>query len=933
MNMSSKLVYPDKENAKNTVLRFKEINGSIPKSSEKILSLISSHSRFLGNAIINSPEILESLKNKKSLEKKKTFSVYKKSIKKAVDSCKNSKELDKKLRKFKYKELSRIIYREILGFSEFRHILEELSDLASSIVEVALDFHRSKLEVDNKFDFVVLGMGKLGGRLLNLSSDIDLVYLFDNDDGGDTVFKLAENLTKSLSSITEDGFLYRVDLGLRPGGSKSTIAVPIEGAIEHYSYWGDTWERAALIQARPVAGDLELGKYFLNEIEDFIYRRSLDFASIEDLKDMKVKLNRLQKKGDVKLGRGGIREVEFFVQALQLVNGGAVKELRNLNAVDALKVLFKTNLITKDVKFELISNYFFLRKVEHSIQLYDEIQTHKLPTDLQALERLSARLGFSSVGEFEEEYKKVTDVVTKNYENLFYDANKVIDEEGKEFWQLADFLTVGDIEEDEAIEGLKKLGFKSPNQAIDIMYLLLNTRRGGLTEKGKVLRRRIIPAFLSKIVTSHDPDLALVNFERFISTIGFKTSIYSVLCENPEIINVLAKLFTRSGFLSNFLIRYPEYLDTIILKDVRREYESKEEMIEALLEDVNSEENFEDKLNTLRRFKNVESLKLCFRDLNEEVGAEYVGQYLSFIAKSIMEVGLILAKETIKVTKKEKTKLDNMMILGLGKLGGGEMSYSSDLDIIFIYEGDDHELFSRFGQRFISNLSVPTVDGYCYKIDMGLRPSGNAGALVTSFSSFKDYHENSAQLWERQSLIRAIPAAGSQQLGTKVMKIINNFVYERPLENNFHEEIYRIRARMENELAKESKEKVNIKTGKGGLVDVEFLVQMLQLKHGGKYSQLRHTNTLRSLKELFDLNLINKNDFDILKDGYLFLKKLENLLRLLNDRSINDMKNSDFDKIASEFGDEYDSKSLRKRYNRITNDIRKVYNTYFLEVK
>lgn len=929
--MSSKPIFPDKDNSINTASRFKEINGKISKTKEKILSLISSHSRFLGNSIINTPEILDTLTNKKSLEKKKTFSAYKRSLVPIVNSCKKSSELDKELRKFKYKELAKIIYREILELAEFRKTLEELSDLASAIVETALDFHRKNLGDCEKFDFVVLGMGKLGGRLLNLSSDIDLIYLFDDKKDGDEVFKLSENLTKTLSSITEDGFLYRVDLGLRPGGSKSTIAVSIEGAVEHYSYWGDTWERAALLQARPIAGDLSLGNYFLSEIEDFIYKRSLDYASIEDLKDMKIKLNKLHKKGDVKLGRGGIREIEFFVQALQLVNAGAIKELRSLNTVDALKALYKANLITKDVKHELIESYFFLRKVEHSIQLYDELQTHKLPTNEDSLMRLSTRLGFSSINKFEQEFKRVTDVVTKNYDQLFYDANKIIEEEGKEFWQLADFLTVGDVQENEVVEGLKNIGFKSPSEAMEIMYLLLNTRRGGLTEKGKVLRRKIIPAFLTKIIKTHDPDLALVSFERFISTIGFKTSIYSVLCENPEIIDVLAKLFARSGFLSNFLIKYPEYLDAIILKDVRKEYESKEDMIEALRNDVDSEDNFEDKLNALRRFKNVESLKLCFRDLNEEIGAEYVGKYLSFIAKSIMEVGLDLAKDSMKASKSRKAKLNKMCILGLGKLGGGEMSYSSDLDIIFIYEGDDHELFSKFGQRFISNLSVSTADGYCYKIDLGLRPSGNAGALVTSFDSFEDYHENSAELWERQSLIRAIPAAGNMKLGKKVMEVINTFVYEKPLPEDFYNEIYRIRGRMEAELAKEDDKKVNIKTGKGGLVDVEFLVQMLQLKYGKEHKELRITNTLKSLKTLYDLKLISEKDFDALNNGYLFLKKLENLLRLLNDRSINDIKKSDFNKIASEFGDDYDEVSLKKRYNRITNEIRKVYNSYFLE--
>ncbi|MGH7885249.1 MAG: bifunctional [glutamate--ammonia ligase]-adenylyl-L-tyrosine phosphorylase/[glutamate--ammonia-ligase] adenylyltransferase [Thermodesulfobacteriota bacterium] len=929
--MSKIPVYPDIESAKNTVLRFREINGSIPKTQEGILLIISSHSRFLGNSIIKSPDILKVLTNKKLLEKKKTFSVYKKSLLSVIKGCSDCDDLDKRLRKFKYKELARIIYREILGLSEFRHTLEELSDLASSIVETVLNYHRTKLDDSNEFDFLVLGMGKLGGRLLNLSSDIDLIYLFDNENLGDSVFKLAENVTRSLSTITEDGFLYRVDLGLRPGGSRSTIAVSVEGAVEHYYYWGDTWERAALLQARPIAGDTKLGTRYLKEIEDFVYRKSLDYASIEDLKDMKIKLNRLQKKRDVKLGRGGIREIEFFAQALQLVNGGAIKELRSLNTIDALKAMYKTNLITEDVKYELIDSYFFLRKVEHSIQLFDELQTHKLPSDDSALRRLSLRLGFNNINDFELEYKKFTGLVTKNYEHLFYDANKTIYEVGREFWQLADFLTVGDVGEDEAIDNLEKMGFKYPSEAMEIISLLLDTRRGGLTEKGKVLRRKIVPAFLSKIIKTHNPDQALISFERFISSIGFRTSIYSVLCENPAIIDILAKLFSRSGFLSSFLIRYPEYLDTIVLKNVRREYKDKEEMILALKDFIDLEDDFEDKLNTLRRFKNVESLKLCFRDLNEEVDLEYVGKYLSLIAKSVMECGLGLARDYMKVSKAEKIKLKNMLILGLGKLGGGEMSYNSDLDIIFIYEGEDHELFSKFGQRFISNLSVPTSDGYCYKIDLGLRPSGNAGALVTSFESFKEYHKSSAQIWERQSLIKAFPSAGNKELGKKVMKVINKFVYERKLDENFYEEIYRIRGRMENELAKESSEKVNIKTGKGGLVDIEFLVQMLQLRHGRKYSELRLTNTIESLNKLFELKLVSEKDFNILNGGYLFLKKLENLLRLLNNRSINDMKSSDFDKIASEFGEGFNANSLKKRYDRITSGIRKVYNSYFLE--
>ncbi|NIP29199.1 MAG: bifunctional [glutamate--ammonia ligase]-adenylyl-L-tyrosine phosphorylase/[glutamate--ammonia-ligase] adenylyltransferase, partial [Candidatus Dadabacteria bacterium] len=900
------------------------------KEHERILSIMSSHSRFLGDSIISNPGILKSLSNNKSLGRKKTYSNYLKSVLTIVNNTDEVDEFAKKLRKLKYKELSRIIYREINELSDFRHTMEEISDLASAFVNGVLEFHRGRMEDIEELEFVILGMGKLGGRLLNLSSDIDLIYLFNNEDESGSVFKLAEQITKTISSITEDRFLYRVDLGLRPGGNKSTIAVHVEGAIEHYYYWGETWERAVFIKARPIAGDIALGDYFLNEINSFVYKKSLDYTSIEDLKDMKIKINRLQKKRDVKLGSGGIRELEFFVQALQLVNAGELRELQGLNTLDALNMMTKLKLIDSQVRDELSECYMFLRKVEHSIQLFEEQQTHKIPSDELSLARLSKRLGFRTIEKFENEYQKISKVVSKNYGNLFYDSTKIVEEKSREFWELADFLTSGDIGEEETIKSLGNLGFKSPDRAIDIMSSLLDPKRGGLTEKGRIIRRKVIPAFLSEIIKSHNPDEALVNLERFVSDIGLRSSIYSVLSENPEIIKLLSKLFSRSGMLSSFLIKYPEYLDAIILKDVTSEYETLEEMIEVLNESVRIEKDFEDKLNALRRFRHVESLKLCFRDLNEEVDPVYVGKYLSRVAKAVMEVGLAMAKKSMKLNKKEKAVIDNIVIIGLGKLGGGEMSYNSDLDIIFIYEGNNHELFSKLGQRFISNLSVPTGDGYCYKIDLDLRPSGNAGALVTSFSSFRDYHKSSAQLWERQSLIRAVVAAGNKELGSKVLKVIDKFVYDRDLEQDFHKEIFNIRSRIENELAKENKKKVNLKTGKGGLIDIEFLVQMLQLKFGSKHKELRVRNTIESLYLLKELNLISKIDFNTLHDGYMFLKKLENLLRLLHDRSINDIKEDDFDKLAVEYGFEDDVNLLRSRYEKITDGIRKTYNKYFL---
>ena len=923
-------VLPNPDNASNVLERYIETHKRISSKKKDILNILSSYSCFLGRVILTDPFILDYLSQSKNIKSKKTSKQFLKETDLIRTDSASGEILGSKLRQYKYREFSRIIYRDIMGLSPFGDIMEELSDLASATVESAYRFYSEELDIKTYGEFVVLGMGKLGGRELNLSSDIDLIYLYRDKGDPEPFFKLAERITKTLSAVTEDGFLYRVDLALRPGGSKSTVAVPIDGAVEHYFYWGDSWERAAMIKARPIAGCLELGEEFIGEIEPFVYKKFLDYNSIEDLKDMKTKLDKLQKKRDVKLGKGGIREIEFFIQALQLVNGGEVKDLRERNSLRALKKLRRLNIIDEEVFESLTSSYLFLREVEHSIQLVEERQTHKIPTSAEDLEILGKRCGLKGKEEFEELYSENTSSVSSIYKGLFFDPSQKTQEFGKEFWEIADFLTVGNIEEAEAVENLRELGFKNPESAIDLFSKLLDPRMGALTQDGRLTTKKVIPAFLGEILKSSDPDAALVNLERFISGIGWRSSIYAILLENPDIIKLLAKLFSTSGFLSNFLIRHPEYLDVITLRDVRVEYASKEDMLEGLQSNMKDARDYEDKLDTIRRFRHVETLKICLRDLNGEVDPFYVGKYLSLVAEAILEVGLELAWDLVKGNNKGKNKKMRMLILGMGKLGGREMSYNSDLDVIFIYEGNDHEFYSKLGQKVISVLSVPTGEGFAYKIDMGLRPSGRAGALVTSFDSFKKYHEDSAQIWERQALIRAAPAAGNLELGAKVQKSVKHFVYEESFPKDFYKEIHRLRSRMEKELAKETVNKLNIKTGKGGTVDIEFLVQMLQLKYGGEYPDVRVQNTMDALFALRSSGLMEDGEFEILKEGLFFLKKMENLLRLLHDRSINELYESDFQKLASELDMKNEGQKLKEEYISKTNKVREIYDKYFL---
>jgi len=922
-------IFPDTVNADLALERYSEINGRTGKKEKEILYLLSSHSRFAGRAALSDPGMIASITSANFLKKKKELNDYNQDLIDIINNSEGEEDFGSRLRIYKYREFARILYKDISLKTDFISILEELSDLAESIINAVCVYFEKSLDTKKHGSFFILAMGKLGGRLLNLSSDVDLIYVFSQKKETDCFFKLAEKITRSISSVTDQGFLYRVDLGLRPGGNKSTIAVPYEGAVEHYYYWGDTWERAALIQARAISGDIELGNKFIKDLDQFVYKKSLDYESIEDLKDMKVKLDQLKKLDDVKLGKGGIREIEFFVQANQLVNAGQFEELKGLNPMDCLDPLMKRKIITPEEVKELRSDYIFLRRVEHNLQIVDELQTQKIPSDKDELLKLAKRLGLESVKTFQKEYLKTTDNVSSIYNKLFLESTQKIEEYGNEFWHLADFLTEGNISEEEAVDALKKLGFENPNLAVDLISTLIDTKRGALTQKGRMFSRRVIPAFLGAVLKSYNPDVALLNLERFITSIGWKSSIYAVLLENPDLLNLISRFFSTSGVLSNFLIRHPEYLDVLTQRYAQSEYSGIDEMTDILRGLVDSEEDYEGKLNALRHFKHVETLKLCLRDLNREVDSVFVAKYLTLIANSVLRVALELAISETKHKYKKRSGLNKICILAMGKFGSSEMSYNSDLDIIFIYEGSDHESYSRVGQRLISILSVPTIEGACYEVDLDLRPSGRSGTLVTSYESFKNYHEDSAQLWERQSLIRAVPCAGDKKLSDKVAGTVTDFVYNRPLDKDFYLEINRLRGRMEKELAKESLSKVNIKTGKGGVVDIEFIVQMLQLRYGKKYPSIRHGNTLDAINALGDKNILEKNEVTELEEGYRFLRRMENLMRLLNDKSISDIKDSDFDRLSIESKTCKTGKELKNRYKDMTHQIRDIYGKYF----
>ncbi len=727
-------------------------------------------------------------------------------------------------------------------------------------------------------------MGKLGGRELNFSSDIDLIYFYSSEKGETAgvpdplgerrnrlhlhqyFCKLGEMITRAISQATEDGFVFRVDLRLRPEGNSGDLATSLRSAEVYYESWGQSWERAAMLKARPVAGSLALGERLLKDLEPFIYRRYLDYAMIEDIKQMKQKIDRSlsrEREGELnlKLGRGGIREIEFFIQALQLIYAGKNPVLRERNSLCALEILQEQGLIKADDYVIMREAYTFLRTVEHRIQVVQERQTHNLPVRAEETAALARRCGYAGESAFSkvlEDYRRAVEGI---YRELFHTSEEEIRQEVRPevaflFDPAADPDLVKDI--------LEEKGFKNLDAACEILTTLRDgPPRAHLSQQARRHLERIAPLLLQEVIDSPEPDMALINLDRFLTMLRARATFFALLAENREIIRLLVTLFGTSQFLSRIFIQHPEILDSLVSRTYAVTIKEQASMEKELAELLDQAADYEEKLDVLRRYRNEEFLRIALNDLHGHTAQAEGTAQLSCLARTCLKMALEIAREELVprfglpfCRDAEGVEHEaGFAILGMGKLGGMEINYHSDLDIIFIYQGEGEtrpvagseaerfrplsnpEYFARLAQRVISVLTLVTREGYVYQIDTRLRPSGNQGPLVTSLDAFERYHRQSAQLWERQALTKARVVAGPQALARQITELIRQIVYESPLPPGLREEIHRLRARMETEIARESAEHFNIKTGRGGMVDVEFLVQYLQLRHGAEYPE------------------------------------------------------------------------------------------------
>jgi glutamate-ammonia-ligase adenylyltransferase len=820
------------------------------------------------------------------------------------------------LRRLRAREVVRISLRD-LRRARVREVTGELSSLASACLDAAIRFHDRRLRArhgppaglaarEPGAGFCAIAMGKLGARELNFSSDIDLIYVYgtDGETEGDkpiTHFayyaKLAELVTEAIAKPTEDGFVFRVDLNLRPDGQNGPIVNGLHAAELYYQTFGRTWERNALVKARPAAGDVTVGDELLRSVDPFIWRRSLDLTVVEEIQAMKSRIDAragAEGKDDLKLGKGGIREAEFFVSALQLLHAGRdeARALRERAVLPALDRLLFAGVVPPKDRDELADAYLFLRRAEHRLQMLEGAQTHRLPPRGERL-WLARAMGYATDDAFDAALAAHRDRVARLFGGLLGSGTGAVPLD-PDLALLAD----QQVPRDRRAEIAARRGLVDPDRvlaAIDAMA----RRRTPFSPLGDPAAA---VALLSDALATPDPDQAISHLSDFAAALRSPEPYFRMLAEHRRVARLLLSLFGTTDFLSKRFLRHPELIDMLLREDqsllekergsFRRELDERLGGIEPSLA---TDDLLERQLGELRRYKNEEVLRIAIHDIAGTIDLASVAGQLTDLAEVSLERCLALAEA--EAAAKDVAPPGRLCVVGMGKLGGRELGYHSDLDLIFLYPGSGatagHERYPRLAQRLMSFLQMPLREGRLYQIDTRLRPSGNQGALVIGTEAFARYHTGAdgmvrSQLWERQALLRARHVAGDARIFEEIHEtVLVPVVYGRREDRAaLADEIRRMRERMETEVGRESSHGKNPKTGHGGLVDVEFAAQFLQLAHGHDHPDVRAGSTPVALRRLRHAGLLREPDFEALAEGYDFLRRVELRLRIVHDFAI-----------------------------------------------
>jgi glutamate-ammonia-ligase adenylyltransferase len=787
-------------------------------------------------------------------------------------------------------------------------VTRRLSEAADTAVDGAVRFlfrlaaGRGEWLSDTPDGYIVLAMGKYGAFELNYSSDIDLIVFYDLErirlrEGAEVqhfFVRLTRELVRLLHERTGDGYVFRTDLRLRPDPAATPMALSTEAALNYYESFGQNWERAALIKARPVAGDLAAGQVLLGDLAPFIWRKYLDFAAIADIHAMKRQIHAFRGFGEIgvaghniKVGRGGIREVEFFVQTQQLIAGGRQPELRVSETLVALERLEQRGWITGNVGRELAASYRFLRTVEHRLQMIADEQTQTLPADTNKLACVAHFCGFADFGAFAERLTAELERVQAHYVRLFEHSPELT--RGG-----ANMVFAGEADDPDTIETLNNMGYL---RAADVVAAVRGWHHGRYpavrTPRSRELLTEVQPALIEAFSKTANPDLALISFDRFLSELPSGVQLFSLLKQNPRLIELIAAIMGTAPRLSRILSKRRRVLDAVLAPGFFGNLPSQAELAAIVAAELAGAGDFQDKLDRARLIANEQAFLIGVRVLTGSIGADQAGGAYAQLAECMIEA---MQKEVDLEMERAHGSVPGgaAVVIAMGKLGGREMTAASDLDLIVIYDFDAAatlssglkplaatQYYTRYTQRLISAFTSQTAEGKLYDVDMRLRPSGQKGPVATQLSSFIDYQNGSAWTWEHLALTRARVVSGPAPLRAAVEKAVRE-VLTRPRDRaKIAADVRDMRSRIEKE--KGTKDIWDLKQVRGGLVDLEFIAQHLQLIHAAERPEILNQNTVAALQNLQAAGLLPGQAADALLPAAWLVNNLTQILRLCLD--------------------------------------------------
>lgn len=754
--------------------------------------------------------------------------------------------------------------------------------------------------------YIVLAMGKHGAFELNYSSDIDFIVFFNRDRATPAasielqpfLVRLTRDLVQLMEERTADGYVFRTDLRLRPDAGATQLAISTDAAHDYYESVGQNWERAALIKARPAAGDLAAGRQFLDELSPFIWRKNLDYAAIADIHAMKRQIH--AHKGfeeiaiaghDLKLGRGGIREIEFFAQTQQLIAGGRQIDVRVAPTLDALKALEARGWIKPGVTADLTRAYLFLRRLEHRAQMIADEQTHAVPDEPAALQRFVQFSGYSDIEAFSSDLTAALQTVRRHYAVLFKDDPELTR-------SGSNMVFAGSVDDPDTVEALRKLGYSQPSQVLATVRSWHHGRTPAVrSARARELLTEVQPLLIEALGKTADPDGAIASFDRFLAELPAGVQLFSLLKANPELMQLIADIMGTAPRLARILSRRRRLLDAVLDPRTLGDVVSAEDLDNLIAREFDAARNtaggVQDILDRARIIGSEQSFLVGVRVLSDRIRAADAGGAYATIAERLI-AGLLAETERELEAAHGKVPGGRAVVLAMGKLGGREMTASSDLDLIVVYDFDPEadesdgpkplaptQYYSRLTQRLVTALSAQTPEGALYDVDLRLRPSGQKGPVATQFRTFKSYQLSEAWTWEHMALTRGRVVAGSPALAGDLNSIIRDVLSAPRDREKIATDVRDMRQRIASE--KGTADIWDLKQVSGGLVDLEFIAQYLQLVWGSKHPGVFDQNTLGALSKLEKAGCLNTNDAaDLIAAGHL-LHDLTQIVRLCID--------------------------------------------------